>query len=141
MRLLGGKLKSRFTAALINSCMKAGSAYARLSSRLPRFTRADRDLQPDTLVTPSLLSHLPQKAAYSNQPIVPFIQFNMPAENGSSLPVQDPSKVAEAPIETKGKGKSAATEEPVDQTMDEDDDSSDDDVSCAFTYVIPIFAA
>lgn len=55
----------------------------------------------------------------------------MSAENGSTLPVQDPSKVAEAPIETKGKGKAAAAEEPIDQNMDEDDDSSDDEVSCA----------
>jgi hypothetical protein len=56
----------------------------------------------------------------------------MSAENGSALPVQDPAKVAEAPIESKGKGKAAATEEdPVDQNMDDDDDSSDDEVSCA----------
>ncbi|KAH6656728.1 hypothetical protein BKA67DRAFT_552863 [Truncatella angustata] len=51
----------------------------------------------------------------------------MSAQNGSTLPVQDPSKVAEAPIETKGKGKGAATEEPVDETMEEDDDSSEDE--------------
>lgn len=55
----------------------------------------------------------------------------MSAENGTSMPVDNPSKVAEAPIETKGKGKATATEEPVDETMDDDDDSSDDEVSVA----------
>jgi hypothetical protein len=63
----------------------------------------------------------------------------MSAENGSTLPVVDPSKVAEAPIETKGKGKATATEEPVDETMDDDEDSSEDEVSyclCSATYLL-----
>lgn len=54
----------------------------------------------------------------------------MASSNNATLP-QDPSKVGDEAVDVKGKGKAVATEEPVDQSMDEDDeeDSGDEEVS------------
>ncbi|KAI1435634.1 histone chaperone domain CHZ-domain-containing protein [Xylaria sp. CBS 124048] len=56
----------------------------------------------------------------------------MASENAPTN-VQDPAKVADATAESaaKGKGKAAATEQPVDSTVEEDDDedSGDEDVT------------
>ncbi len=54
----------------------------------------------------------------------------MSPENGTTIP-RDPTKVADETADVKGKGKAVAAEEPVDQSMDEDDedDSGDEEVS------------
>ncbi|RYP90733.1 hypothetical protein DL770_003128 [Monosporascus sp. CRB-9-2] len=54
----------------------------------------------------------------------------MSTENGTTVPGQDPTTVAE-PVETKGKGKAVAAEEPADTSMDEDDDESEEEVADA----------
>ncbi|RYP50094.1 hypothetical protein DL768_004298 [Monosporascus sp. mg162] len=54
----------------------------------------------------------------------------MSTENSTTVPGQDPTTVAE-PVETKGKGKAAATEEPADTSMDEDDDDDEDEEEVA----------
>ncbi|KAI0531975.1 histone chaperone domain CHZ-domain-containing protein [Xylaria digitata] len=48
----------------------------------------------------------------------------MASENGITNP-QDPTQVADETVDVKGKGKAAATQEPVDQSMDEDDEDDD----------------
>ncbi|KAI0472299.1 histone chaperone domain CHZ-domain-containing protein [Xylaria cf. heliscus] len=50
----------------------------------------------------------------------------MASGNNTTLP-QDPSKAADESVDVKGKGKAVATEEPVDQSMDEDDEDSGDE--------------
>ena len=54
----------------------------------------------------------------------------MSTENSTTVPAQDATKVEE-PVDSKGKGKAVATEEPAaDMSMDDDDDdSSDEEVS------------
>ncbi|KAH8160513.1 hypothetical protein CIB48_g7736 [Xylaria polymorpha] len=50
----------------------------------------------------------------------------MASSNNATLP-QDPSKVGDEAVDVKGKGKAVATEEPVDQSMDEDDEEDSGD--------------
>lgn len=50
----------------------------------------------------------------------------MSTENGATVPAQDTTKVEE-PVESKGKGKAVATEDPAEASMDDDDDDSDDE--------------
>ncbi|GAW22101.1 hypothetical protein ANO14919_116360 [Xylariales sp. No.14919] len=50
----------------------------------------------------------------------------MVSENGTTNP-QDPTKVTDEAVDVKGKGKAAATQEPVDQSMDEDEDDDSGD--------------
>ncbi|KAI0451541.1 histone chaperone domain CHZ-domain-containing protein [Xylaria acuta] len=50
----------------------------------------------------------------------------MASENHATLP-EDPTKVGDEAVDVKGKGKAVATEEPVDQSMDEDDDEDSGD--------------
>jgi hypothetical protein len=57
----------------------------------------------------------------------------MASNNGATVP-QDPTQGAQGATDLKGKGKAVATEEPVDQSMDEDDDedSGDEEVSSIY---------
>lgn len=57
----------------------------------------------------------------------------MSAANGSAA-TQDPAKATV--VESKGKGK--ATEEPVDQPMDEDDDDSSDEDEVS-SHTLPLY--
>ncbi|KAI0914503.1 histone chaperone domain CHZ-domain-containing protein [Ustulina deusta] len=50
----------------------------------------------------------------------------MSPENGTTIP-GDPTKVADETADVKGKGKAVAAEEPVDQSMDEDDEDDSGD--------------
>ncbi|KAI0433287.1 histone chaperone domain CHZ-domain-containing protein [Xylaria sp. FL1042] len=50
----------------------------------------------------------------------------MSAQNGATTP-QDPAKAGNEAVDVKGKGKAVAAEEPVDQSMDEDDDEDSGD--------------
>ncbi|TRX92657.1 hypothetical protein FHL15_006331 [Xylaria flabelliformis] len=50
----------------------------------------------------------------------------MASGNNATLP-EDPTKGAGETIDLKGKGKAVATEEPVDQSMDEDDEEDSGD--------------
>ncbi len=52
----------------------------------------------------------------------------MSSENSATVP-QDASatKASDVPVQAKGKGKAAATEDPVDTAMDEDDDDDEED--------------
>lgn len=54
----------------------------------------------------------------------------MASTNSTTLP-EDPTKVTDETLDVKGKGKAVATKEPVDQSMDEDDEdeSGDEEVS------------
>ncbi|KAI0112092.1 histone chaperone domain CHZ-domain-containing protein [Nemania sp. FL0031] len=49
------------------------------------------------------------------------------ASSNSATNPQDPTKVADETVDVKGKGKAVATEEPVDQSMDEDDEEDTGD--------------
>ncbi len=58
----------------------------------------------------------------------------MATENGTTVSGQDPAKVTDKqPVESKGKGKAVAAEDPTDVSMDEDDDDSEEEVSSCLT--------
>ncbi|KAJ8119993.1 hypothetical protein ONZ43_g3188 [Nemania bipapillata] len=50
----------------------------------------------------------------------------MASANGTTIP-QDPTKATDETVDVKGKGKAVATEEPIDQSMDEDEDEDSGD--------------
>ncbi|KAJ8124603.1 hypothetical protein O1611_g9037 [Lasiodiplodia mahajangana] len=49
------------------------------------------------------------------------------ASTNSSTNPQDPAKVTDETVDVKGKGKAVATEEPIDQSMDEDEEEDSGD--------------
>lgn len=63
--------------------------------------------------------------AYEN---LPFNQVTMASSNSTNVP---DAKLIDEPVDVKGKGKAVATEEPIDHSMDEDEDedSGDEEVS------------
>ncbi|KAI0798812.1 hypothetical protein GGR55DRAFT_550770 [Xylaria sp. FL0064] len=80
------------------------------------------------------LSHYQLSTVPSLQSSLVTISFQaqviMSPENGATIP-EDPTKTGNEAGDVKGKGKAVAAEEPVDQSMDEDDDeeSGDEEVS------------